>query len=672
MKNPIYRAGWLRRGAALLLSVAAATCLHGQSKPASTAAIDRVADAMFAITEFHQTALSPDGSRVAWVENLPGTNGESAIYVSQAAAAEGSRPVRIQAMPSRNAREGSVAWSPDSRRLAFLSDAELAGQRQLYVVDATGGERRALTHVKGFLADPQWSPRGKSLAILFTANAPRAAGPLEPMTPDSGVVEEHFYEQRIAIVDSVSGEIKEVSPADLYVYEYDWSPDGASFAATAARGSGDNNWWVAQLYTISAENGAAKSILKPELQIAEPRWSPDGARIAYIGGLMSDQGVTGGDVFVVGRDGRNLRNLTPGVKASATWLSWLSPSQIFAVENVAGVPAAVSLDLSPGQAGAAAQTLWRSDKVISAESHALGVSLSRDGRSWSAIRSSAQDPPEVWTGHGGNWTQITHANQNTTAPRTRSKNISWQNDGSAVQGWLNFPANFAPGKSWPLVVAVHGGPSSACMNDWPRSITALLPSQGYFVLCVNPRGSYGQGEAFTLGNVKDFGYGDLRDILTGVDAVKLKYPIDEARLGIAGWSYGGYMTMWAVTQTNRFHAAVAGAGVANWQSYYGENDIDQWMIPFFGSSVYDDPAIYARSSPMTFIKKVKTPTLILVGDRDGEVPAPQSYEFWHALKTLGTPTELVVYPNEGHNIAQPEHRRDRLVRIASWFDRYLR
>jgi dipeptidyl aminopeptidase/acylaminoacyl peptidase len=187
----------------------------------------------------------------------------------------------------------------------------------------------------------------------------------------------------------------------------------------------------------------------------------------------------------------------------------------------------------------------------------------------------------------------------------------------------------------------------------------------------NPRGSYGQGEKFTQANVKDFGYGDLRDILTGVDAVEKEYPVDDNRIGITGWSYGGFMTMFAVTQTQRFKAAVAGAGISNWLSYYGENSIDQWMIPFFGASVYDDPAIYARSSAINFIKKVKTPTLIVVGDRDGECPAPQSFEFWHALRAQGVTTELVVYPDEGHHFADPAHSRDVLQRALSWFQQQM-
>jgi dipeptidyl aminopeptidase/acylaminoacyl peptidase len=212
------------------------------------------------------------------------------------------------------------------------------------------------------------------------------------------------------------------------------------------------------------------------------------------------------------------------------------------------------------------------------------------------------------------------------------------------------------------------------LSHWPgtHDFSSGLAAMGYFVLSPNPRGSFGQGEAFTRANVKDFGYGDFKDIMAGVDEALKLAPIDPNRLGITGWSYGGFMTMWAVTQTNRFKAAMAGAGLSNWQSYYGQNLIDQWMIPFFGNSVYDDPEIYAKSSPINFIKKAKTPTLILVGDSDGEVPAPQSYEFWHALKTLGVETQFVVYEREGHLFANPKHQRDVIARTLAWFDAHLR
>jgi dipeptidyl aminopeptidase/acylaminoacyl peptidase len=252
--------------------------------------------------------------------------------------------------------------------------------------------------------------------------------------------------------------------------------------------------------------------------------------------------------------------------------------------------------------------------------------------------------------------------------------VNWTNDNFHIQGWLHLPANYDPGKKYPLIVEVHGGPASAVPPRW-GSVAPYNPivfsTLGYFVLQPNPRGSYGQGETFTQANRKDFGYGDLRDILAGVDTVLNKYPVDPDRIGLDGWSYGGFMTMFALTQTHRFRAAVAGAGISDWLSYYGENSIDQWMIPFFGASVYDDPAVYAKSSAIDFIKQVQTPTLLLVGDRDGECPAPQSFEYWHALRDLHVPTQLIVYANEGHGLTDPAHRRDVLDRAVGWFLQYM-
>ncbi len=301
------------------------------------------------------------------------------------------------------------------------------------------------------------------------------------------------------------------------------------------------------------------------------------------------------------------------------------------------------------------------------------LSVSADGKQFAFVESSLAKAPEVFAGSLGQPVQATHYNELLKPAWGRAESITWQNDGFQVQGWLVYPANYDPAKKYPMVVMVHGGPSSAVVPRWPGVGFGGTPfsAVGYFVLEPNPRGSYGQGEAFTEANRKDFGYGDLRDILAGVDSVVAKFPVDAERIGLTGWSYGGFMTMFAVTQTNRFHAAVAGAGIANWQSYYGENSIDQWMTPFFGATVYDDPRVYAKSSAIDFIQRVKTPTLVVVGDRDGECPAPQSFEFWHALRAQHVPTELVVYPNEGHRFADPMHQRDVLARALQWFERYM-
>lgn len=635
----------------------------GQTSPSVHATLE----SLYKVHGFRGVAISPNGRELVWVETLKKANGtdshNSAIY--EAPVNDPSAKRRISAAQgTQEALESAVSWSPDSSRIVFLSDAGQSGQPEIYIAEAQGGEPRKLTSLKGFLADPRFSPDGKEIAFLFTENAPRVAGPLAPSTPEIGVIDQKIYEQRIAVLNAETGAVRTVTPADIYVYEYDWSPDGRQFAYTAAPGVGDNNWWVAQLYRIAADvHSAPELVVKPPAQIAVPRWSPDGQNIAFIGGIMSDEGSTGGDIYLAPADGGSISDLTPGRKSSAAWLDWLySGKLLFGEDAGGGVDIAV---LNPRSREV--EVLWTGNEQLR-----FG-GVAEDGKTSAVIRTSWERAPEVWAGPIGEWHGVTTANEGAHRDWGKAEKIEWTNGGYNVNGWLLFPANFDPQKRYPLVVSVHGGPAAQKAPSWPSASfdLSILATQGYFVFFPNPRGSYGEGEAFTRANVKDFGYGDLSDILTGVDQVLKRAPIDPDRIGIGGWSYGGYMTMWAVTQTHRFKAAVAGAGIANWQSYYGENLIDQWMIPYFGASVYDDPAVYAKSSPITYIKNVKTPTLIVVGDRDAECPMPQSREFWHALQTLGVKTQFVVYPNEGHHFNDPAHVQDVLERTISWFQTNL-
>jgi dipeptidyl aminopeptidase/acylaminoacyl peptidase len=279
---------------------------------------------------------------------------------------------------------------------------------------------------------------------------------------------------------------------------------------------------------------------------------------------------------------------------------------------------------------------------------------------------------EIEIGAVGKWHDLTHVNADVAAP-FKVQSISWKSDEFNVQGWLVLPEAGQGGNKLPLVTIVHGGPAAAFQPEFiGAGRLRLLLEHGYALFLPNPRGSYGQGEAFAAANVRDFGYGDLRDILAGLDAAARVGPIDPEKMGITGHSYGGFMTMWAVTQTNRFKAAVAGAGISNWQSYYGENGIDEWMIPYFGVSVYEDPAIYAKSSPINFIRQVRTPTFSYVGAADIECPAAQTQEFAHAMKALGIPSATVIYPDEGHAIYDPAHLADLNQRTLDWFERYLK
>jgi dipeptidyl aminopeptidase/acylaminoacyl peptidase len=382
---------------------------------------------------------------------------------------------------------------------------------------------------------------------------------------------------------------------------------------------------------------------------------------------MSDQGSTGGDVYLIPSTGGEPKDVTPGRAASVAFIGWVSPQVIGIAEHVGGSSHITALDVSTGKDLPQVNATF--PETVGAGGLAMSVSLSHE-RALTLIRSSFDKAPEVWAGPLDSMKQITHLNDGIKPVWGKTENIEWTNDGFKVQGWLLYPAHYDPAKKYPLLVSVHGGPSSAVTPRWPGVGYGGVPfsALGYFVFMPNPRGSYGQGEKFTQANIKDFGYGDMRDVLAGMDVLEKRFPIDKDREGLTGWSYGGFMTMFGVTQTTRFKAAVAGAGISDWQSYYGENSIDQWMVPFFGKTVYDDPKIYAKSSAIEYIKNVKTPTLVVVGDRDGECPAPQSFEFWHALRAEGVKTQLVIYPNEGHGFHDPAHRRDVLERALNWFE----
>ncbi|HEY6071128.1 MAG TPA: S9 family peptidase [Chthoniobacterales bacterium] len=644
-------------------------------------------------------AISPDGKAVAWVQSTAATASKE-IYVRTVSGDAPATLVKIDPPSSDSGvagsggerRDADPAWSPGSKTIAFLSNAgeKNSEQKQLWTTNADGSAPKKLTQLTGYAAHPRWSRDGKKIAFLYIEGA-GGGGPLLAAPTSTGVIDKAIHNQRIAVVDVASGELRQVSPADLHIYDFDWSPDDKMFVATAAPGPGDNNWWIAQIYKIDIDKGAATSIYKPKLQLATPRWSPDGKSIAFIEGLMSDEGFHGGDLFTISAEGGKATNRTAGRKTSVSSLFWLKPDQIFMTEYDGGGSALSELSLKNNSARA----IWKGSEGVHAFGNFPNFAISADGAVAAVSRAGYNTPPEVWAGtlsrasgkaepkdwtEGGmlQWRQLTRHNSDLPMTWGKAESIEWTNEGFNIQGWLVPPARVEPNKKHPLVVLIHGGPSSLTTSEWPagfgmsRAIIAALSANGYYVLLPNPRGSYGQGEEFTRANVKDFGYGDLRDTMAGVDLAIKKYPIDPNRLGVTGWSYGGYMTMWTVTQTNRFKAAVAGAGVCNLQSYYGQNLIDQWMIPFFGASVYDDPAVYEKSSPIKFIKNVKTPTLVVVGEHDAECPAAQSYEFWHALRTLNVPTQLIIYPGEGHMFVKPENQTDRLNQYLVWFDKYLK
>lgn len=619
---------------------------------------------------YRSLAMSANGERLAAIEAVEGEAKTGARIVVRDTAT-GKIVSSVEQADCVQCRVEAPVWSPDGSAMALISTDSKTGTATVQVL--RDGKFKSLATVKGVANTVRWSPDGRQLAFLATVGAKKLTGAVEAGARQIGEigVAEQEDEQRIAVVSAGGGDFRLVSPADTFVYEYDWTPDGKGFVVTSAKGNGDNNWWIATLGHVDAATGKLRVLAAPKMQMNMPHVSPDGRTVAFIGGLMSDFGSVGGDVYTVSIDGGTPSDVTPGFAGTFNGIAWRGNQVLASV--LAGADAGV-VAIDP--AARSSRVLWKGPVTASASRDGRFV-FSADGKVAASVQEDYEHAPRIVAGRLPEMNAITRDNAS-FAPAVSAQSVSWTNEGYKVQGWLVGPRKVDAGKKYPMIVQVHGGPAAAATpryianGEGGNSLVRDLVNQGYFVFMPNPRGSYGQGAAFTSANRKDFGGGDWRDILAGVDAAIKQAPVDGNRLGLMGHSYGGFMTMWGVTHSQRFKAAVAGAGIANWISYYGQNGIDQWMVPFFGATMYDDPAVYRAASPIESIKAAKTPTLIYVGERDVECPPAQSMEFWHGLKAMGVPTTLVIYEGEGHALRKPEHQKDLRSRQIGWFNKYLK
>jgi len=612
--------------------------------------------------EFKTVAIAPDGRHVASIEAVDDGHDEdppASLLVRDLAGHALTVPLPCQ--PGPLCQVASPVWSSDGR-LSYLLGRADAGVTDVITLDLRKGVARRILSFPGPLERLRYGPHDR-LAVLATENAHKNIGRTEagvPLVGDIGAAAPD--EQRIALIEG--DVLRFVSPPDLYVYEFDFLPR-EGFVATAAPGDGDSQWWVAKLYAF--EQGQARVLFSPppREQLANPVVAPDGKSVAFIGGWMSDFGSTGGDAYLLRLDAAAAAptDLTPGLPVTVTAIDWRCGRGLTAT-----LLAGSRISLARLDAGTV-QPLWSGEQSLAGGANG---SISCGPRGVAAVSSSFSAAPEIVAGRLGSWQPITRENVGARAPFT-SRSVSWHNDGYDLQGWLLEPLGTGTGAQRPMIVYVHGGPEAASTNRYltaTSTVRALLDA-GWIVFEPNYRGSYGQGEAFAAASIEDLGGGDWRDVLTGVDAALQVAPIDAQRLGLMGGSYGGYLTMWGVTQTHRFRAAVSHAGVSDWLSIEGEAPQAGSDQVNFGGSVYDDAAAYLKASPIMYMHGVATPVLITVGERDLECPMPQSQEFFTALQTLGVPSEFYVYAGEGHSLRKPENRADFRQRTVSWFQRWF-
>jgi dipeptidyl aminopeptidase/acylaminoacyl peptidase len=648
--------------------------------------------------------LSPDGRRLAWVvgeANKTDTpKPRSRVW---AMALDGGSP---RPLTGEHHTDAAPRWSPDGRHLLFISDRKEAGKPRLYLMpvggpESVGGEAELLWPSVGDVSQPCWSADGRRVACLMTDLETDEQRKRKERKDDPQVFDEEPRFDRLWVVDletrrcSRSGSTRCVTGERVHVWEFDESPDGSRFVALVSDRRGEDAWYSARLVTVPAAGGEATLLCTTGKQYAMPRWSPDGRWIAFLSCTWSDRGVIGGDMWVVSADGAGEprldaqrqrrgpdpgpRNLTAGSSVSVSCLAWEPESAgILFLGYGEGQLTAGRVDRDTG----ATERFW-TEPITAAERSQPRFTLDRTAQTMALAREDPAHPRDLWTySRAGGWQRRTELHLSLANISWGAvEELSWQSaDGRAIQGLVVHPVDAPRSAVAPLIVLIHGGPASL----WPYRLAAggtsdwaqWLAAHGYRVLLPNPRGSLGWGVPFTEANLGDMGGRDLQDILAGVEALVEAGLADPARIGIGGWSYGGYMTAWAVTRPAAelrypFRAAVMGAGIANWLSFHGTAEIPAWDALFWQASPYERDGPYQQFSPIHHIQNARTPTLILHGGDDHTVPASQAQEFYQALKERAVPTQLVLYPREGHPIQEREHQRDMLERILAWYNQHL-
>ena len=655
-----------------LISTAAVAVLLAIASPSAQApAVSSLTvDALISLKRAGSPAISPDGKLVAYT--IRETNWDENAYETEIWLAD------VQSGTTRqltNGRKSSTApaWSPDGKRLAFGSDRE--DKRQIYVIDLAGGEAMKLTSAEESVGAFAWAPDGRSLA--FTSSDPRtdALKDREKKYAEFDVIDADHRMSHLYVVDVETKKIRRLTSGAFTVGRFDWSPNSREIAFDHRINSDPANGGSADISVVTVADGAVRKLVTQEGPDSNPLWSPDGSTIAFESSMASQRFFfTNRRIATIAAGGGPIANLSAQFDEDPSIVRW-TPSGIFFSASARTWAYLYRMD----PATKAVTRFAPSDRWIGS-----GFSFSADATSVAFTASDASTFTEIYVASTS--PTLTPKKLTTTGEQVASwpsapiEVISWASqDGATIEGILHKPVGFQAGKRYPLLVVIHGGPTGVSRAT-PYSSTSIYPidlwvAQGALVLEPNYRGSAGYGEKFRSLNYRNLGVGDAWDVLSGIDHLVKIGLADADRVGAMGWSQGGYISAFLTTHDSaRFKAVSVGAGISNWMTYYVNTDIHPFTRQYLNATPWDDPAIYAKTSPMTYIKGAKAPTLIQHGATDQRVPLPNAFELYQGLQDVGVPTKLIVYKGFegiGHGPSKPKSSRALMEHNLEWFGKYL-
>jgi dipeptidyl aminopeptidase/acylaminoacyl peptidase len=622
-----------------------------------------------------QVDISPDGKHVAYVVRDVVLEEDKSEYRNQIWVASSDGKMNIQY--TRNEKSSnSPKFSPDGQFIAFTSSR--SEKNQIWLMRLMGGEPEQITYEKDGINSFEWSPDGSKIAFLKSDEETEEEAKRKKEKSDVIEVDKNFKYTHLYTIDvekDLSGnrKVQRLTNGDFHVNDLDWSPDGKEIVFSHKADPRINaNMIDADISTVSSDSSELKSIVTRPGPDTNPKYSPDGTKIAFqsTGGQPEPIGMN--DIYIVSSKGGQSQLLAYTPDRMSNIIDWSADgSQIYVAESYQTSRGAYSIPASPG-------VKIQARLLTEQNGSSSSIQVNSKTGDLAFVYQNANTPQELYISKK-NQTKVKISNINADIPLPKmgkTEVIKWTSkDGMEMEGLLTYPVDYKKGDKIPLALQIHGGPAGVFSQTFTGGpsiyMTQYFAQNGIAILKPNPRGSSGYGKEFRYANFKDWGYGDYEDVMSGVDKVIEMGVADENRMTVMGWSYGGYLTSFLVTKTNRFKAASMGAGLPNLISMTMTTDIPDYLVGHMGGEFWDDYDTYEKHSAMYHIKNVETPTQVIHGANDLRVPFTQGQEFYTALSRRGIETEMLVLPRTPHGPQEPRLLMEVSPRIMNWFNHYI-